>query len=63
MDEDNIVLEDRITITAPIPTITTTPTSDKKPKKSKVDFVRFDSTEIHYTDNDEIKMKINEIQQ
>lgn len=30
------------------------------PKKPKVDFVRFDSTEIHYTDHDEVRTKISD---
>ncbi|XP_050073557.1 potassium voltage-gated channel subfamily KQT member 1-like isoform X4 [Anopheles maculipalpis] len=29
-------------------------------KKSKVDFVRFDSTEIHYTENEEVRKKISD---
>ncbi|XP_040152342.1 potassium voltage-gated channel subfamily KQT member 1 isoform X3 [Anopheles arabiensis] len=29
-------------------------------KKSKVDFVRFDSTEIHYTENEEVHKKISD---
>ncbi|XP_062543351.1 uncharacterized protein LOC134210927 isoform X2 [Armigeres subalbatus] len=29
-------------------------------RKAKVDFVRFDSTEIHYTDHDEVRTKISD---
>uniref|UniRef100_A0A182JH99 Uncharacterized protein n=1 Tax=Anopheles atroparvus TaxID=41427 RepID=A0A182JH99_ANOAO len=29
-------------------------------KKSRVDFVRFDSTEIHYTENEEVRKKISD---
>ncbi|KFB48654.1 hypothetical protein ZHAS_00016648 [Anopheles sinensis] len=39
------------------PSATATPVV---PKKSRVDFVRFDSTEIHYTENDEVRKKISD---
>lgn len=37
-----------------------TNTSTTIPRKPKVDFVRFDSTEIHYTDHDEVRTKISD---
>lgn len=34
--------------------------SSNSTKKARVDFVRFDSTEIHYTDHDEVRTKISD---
>uniref|UniRef100_A0A182QDV1 Uncharacterized protein n=1 Tax=Anopheles farauti TaxID=69004 RepID=A0A182QDV1_9DIPT len=45
---------------SPAMTACLTPCSNTVPKKSKVDFVRFDSTEIHYTENEEVRKKISD---
>lgn len=39
---------------------TNSTTASSGTKKAKVDFVRFDSTEIHYTDHDEVRTKISD---